>query len=167
MGDNKGFSLVEIIVVVAIMGILVGILAPKYLIYIEKANVASDMQSLDRVYYALYTAMAEDKVLKDPVSQQFIEHDMQSRVALEDIPVNSVLYKVMCETLNYTDLNSSTYMRDFRAKSTASSKIYFMYKGTCVNPIAMWISHTDISGEKNTSEDPASYTNIVRCIAIK
>ena len=31
--DNKGFSLVELIIVVAIMAILVGLLAPQYIKY--------------------------------------------------------------------------------------------------------------------------------------
>ena len=167
MGENKGFSLVELVIVVAIMGILVGILAPRFLIYVEKANVSADMQTLDRYYYALYLAMADKKVLEDPVSQQFIENDMLSKVSFEDIPVNSELYKNICGTLDYTNLNAATYMRDFKARKTASSKIYFMYKGTCVNPIAMWISHTDISGKKDTSEDPSSYSDIIKCIAIK
>ena len=34
--NNKGFSLVELIVVVAIMAVLVGVLAPAYLKYVEK-----------------------------------------------------------------------------------------------------------------------------------
>lgn len=36
--NNKGFSLVELIVVVAIMAVLVGVLAPAYLQYVEKAR---------------------------------------------------------------------------------------------------------------------------------
>jgi len=36
--NNKGFSLVELIVVVAIMAVLVGVLAPSYLKYVEKAR---------------------------------------------------------------------------------------------------------------------------------
>ena len=34
--DNKGFSLVELIIVIAIMVILVAVLAPQYLKYVEK-----------------------------------------------------------------------------------------------------------------------------------
>ncbi|MCM1143504.1 MAG: prepilin-type N-terminal cleavage/methylation domain-containing protein, partial [Lachnoclostridium sp.] len=34
--NNKGFSLVELIIVIAIMVILVAVLAPQYLRYVEK-----------------------------------------------------------------------------------------------------------------------------------
>lgn len=43
--DNKGFSLVELIIVIAIMVILVAVLAPQYLRYVEKSRVSSDTQT--------------------------------------------------------------------------------------------------------------------------
>ena len=39
---NKGFSLVELIIVIAIMAVLVAILAPQYIKYVEKSRVAVD-----------------------------------------------------------------------------------------------------------------------------
>ena len=35
--NNKGFSLVELIVVIAIMAVLVGVLAPQLMKYVEKS----------------------------------------------------------------------------------------------------------------------------------
>ena len=49
MKSNKGFSLVELIIVVAIMAILVGLLAPQLLRYIEKTNVSHDIQFADSI----------------------------------------------------------------------------------------------------------------------
>lgn len=39
---NKGFSLVELIIVVAIMAVLIGVLAPQYLRYVEKTRLQRD-----------------------------------------------------------------------------------------------------------------------------
>ncbi|MBO6205612.1 MAG: prepilin-type N-terminal cleavage/methylation domain-containing protein, partial [Lachnospiraceae bacterium] len=39
MKNNKGFSLVELIIVIAIMAILVGVMAPQLIKYIEKSKV--------------------------------------------------------------------------------------------------------------------------------
>ena len=41
--NRKGFSLVELIVVIVILGILVAIAVPSLVGYIKKANVAADM----------------------------------------------------------------------------------------------------------------------------
>lgn len=44
--DNKGFSLVELIIVIAIMAILVGIVGTQVIPYIEKSRKAKDTQVL-------------------------------------------------------------------------------------------------------------------------
>lgn len=59
--DNKGFSLVELIIVVAILAILVGLLAPQYLKYVEKSRKSADASNLDEMVRAIqiYAADAE------------------------------------------------------------------------------------------------------------
>ena len=47
---NGGFSLVELIIVIAIMAVLVGILTPQYLSYMHKAKVAADWANLKNYY---------------------------------------------------------------------------------------------------------------------
>ena len=47
---NGGFSLVELIIVIAIMAVLAGVLAPQYLSYIHKAKVAADQANLKNYF---------------------------------------------------------------------------------------------------------------------
>lgn len=59
MNKNKGFSLVELIVVVAIMAVLVGILAPAYLSYVEKTRRGTDENTAEEVRHSIEIAAAD------------------------------------------------------------------------------------------------------------
>lgn len=59
---NKGFSLVELIVVIAIMAALMAILAPKYIQYVEKTRQQADKTAVSEVIHAAELAMADEDV---------------------------------------------------------------------------------------------------------
>ena len=60
--NNKGFSLVELIVVIAIMAVLIGVLAPQFLRYVEKSRLQKDNQAISEIAQAAKTAMANETI---------------------------------------------------------------------------------------------------------
>lgn len=66
--DNKGFSLVELIIVIAIMAILVGIVGTQVIPYINKSKEAKDEQVLNSYSTAAvsaYSMLADKLKLED------------------------------------------------------------------------------------------------------
>ena len=63
--ENKGFSLVELIIVIAIMAILVAIIGSQVIPYMEKSRVSKDMSTLDTVYTSLQTVIADEAITTD------------------------------------------------------------------------------------------------------
>ena len=69
--DNKkkGFSLVELIIVIAIMAILVGVVASQVIPYMEKSRQAKDQQQLSNISTALVSAISQSPIeVKDTTS---------------------------------------------------------------------------------------------------
>lgn len=65
---NKGFSLVELIVVIAIMAILIAVLAPTLISKIEESRESTDIKALDEIRQAVVTALADEDVYKELVN---------------------------------------------------------------------------------------------------
>lgn len=59
---NKGFSLVELIIVIAIMAVLIGVLAPQYLKYVESSRLQKDNQAISEIANAVKIAMADETI---------------------------------------------------------------------------------------------------------
>lgn len=57
--NNKGFSLVELIIVIAIMAVLMGVLAPQYLKYVKSSKISTDITNAESIATAINVAVAD------------------------------------------------------------------------------------------------------------
>ena len=104
--NNKGFSLVELIIVVAIMAILIGVLAPQYLKYVEKSRVSADKDLVDSIYNACTTAASDADINDAPVSQSGITIDTSTSWGTE-----------VLDTLGQSNGNITNVTAKFKSKT--------------------------------------------------
>lgn len=57
---NKGFSMVELIIVIAIMAILAGALAPALIKYINKSRISTDISNGQQIASGIQTALSNE-----------------------------------------------------------------------------------------------------------
>lgn len=60
--NNKGFSLVELIIVIAIMAVLIGVLAPQFAKYIEQSRRSKDAQAASSLQTAYLADIADGTI---------------------------------------------------------------------------------------------------------
>jgi len=99
-GDHEGFSLVELIIVIAIMAILIGVVALAVLPYLEKSRESKDLSTMDTVCSALVSGVANSQT------------GGSGSFTLTDTPTDADVLKVQSETKavlgnGNTDLKSS------------------------------------------------------------
>ena len=116
MKNNSGFSLVELIVVIAIMAILAGVAVPTYSKYIAKANDAKVMAELDAVKTAAYgTAVSMGGELTAIVVKpdRSIDITVTGTTATNE---NTIFYDFYDGTMKYMDGNEEKTKNAFAAE---------------------------------------------------
>ncbi len=63
--NNKGFSMVELIIVIAIMAILAAALAPALIKYINKSRLSTDISTGTSIASAIQTALSNESAYDD------------------------------------------------------------------------------------------------------
>lgn len=96
--NNKGFSLVELIVVIAIMAVLVGVLAPTLIGNIEKSRESKDLQNLDSIRQAAVTALANEAAYNKVVKSGGTS--IAATAAGSALSVDSTTYGAFAEEFN-------------------------------------------------------------------
>jgi len=155
MKNNKGFSLVELIIVIAIMAILVGTLAPQLVKYIEKTNVSSDIQLCDTIHTAITMAMTNPDVLTSgdqyAMNQINSVQDSTHSTRLGGGFANSAFTKAVNETVGFNVFSSGDAELQEHLKSTPAKTDGALYvQGTGGGGFVLWICNSDVTGKKVT-----------------
>jgi type IV pilus assembly protein PilA len=66
--NNNGFSLVELIIVIAIMAVLVGVLAPQFIKYVEQSRRSRDIQTAQEIREAVLAEIADGTIKGNTLS---------------------------------------------------------------------------------------------------
>lgn len=88
--DNKGFSLVELIIVIAIMAVLVGVLAPQFMKYVEQSRRATDIQNAEMIRDSILADIADGTLKGSDTGATF--NDYPSPAPATATPATGTVY---------------------------------------------------------------------------
>ena len=167
MKNNKGFSLVELIIVIAIMAILVGVMAPQLIKYIEKANVSADTQICDSVRTAITTTMMDPAIVTDSTYVDISNPTTKVTVS----GIENLITSTHCTAFgtNVRDLLQVTNNCDTELLAQLKSHgtdgtTFTIYIGPKGANIIVYLPSTDASGAKSTSLQTPNQTTASSCI---
>ena len=157
--NNKGFSLVELIIVIAIMVILVAVLAPQYLKYVEKSRISTDTQTTVEFINALQVVASDPDIeltAADP-TKYYVQNG--TTAGSKDITVSADLQELLIANAIMTSDSFDGTLSTSKYQSTAYSgkliKLELVYN---------WVDDADHSKGKVWS---VKYTGVDNSGAIK
>lgn len=139
--NNKGFSLVELIIVIAIMAILVGVVGTQVIPYIEKSRKAKDIQVLSGLCTDAMTAYSSNAAYLTDATYVIT---IGANVSVTTGTTN----KTKLENA-FKDLNDYTKLDDLNLESKAGKDISSI-EITCQNSgnmITVHVNNTDTTGK--------------------
>lgn len=66
--NNKGFTLVELIIVIAIIAVLTAVAAPQYIKWVEEGRISSDKQMAETLISEVNVALADMGVANESIT---------------------------------------------------------------------------------------------------
>ena len=151
MKNNKGFSLVELIIVIAIMAILVGVMAPQLIKYIEKTNVSSDVQLCKTFKTAMETAATDAAVANESTYTAPKKGDAGNTATALPSYGGTVYLSSLEETLG---VNSAAALNKQIKSTLGKTEGKISYKWVSDSSVVVYINNTDKNGSKTAGHTP-------------
>lgn len=153
MKNSKGFSLVELIIVIAIMALLVGVMAPQLIKYIEKTNVSADIQLCDTIHSAITLAMSDPDVFMSgdryAMNQINAIQNTDNATRLGGGFADSALTEAVNEAVGFDVFSSGDAELQAHLKSSPACTDGALYvQGTGGGGFVLWICDSDVTGQK-------------------
>ena len=152
---NKGFSLVELIVVIAIMAILVGVAVPVYTSYIDKADRAKDEQLLEEINQAFAVVCAGEALYINTVTDATIAVAADGAIDLAgmtvkvgDVTITTLgtkMVEILGEDLEFNVIEKIWYNSTTR-RFEEQTGVLFTYGG-----VTFMLDEADIAALKNSA----------------
>lgn len=141
--SRKGFSLVELIIVIAIMAALVAILAPQYIKYVDNSRKTADKNTAEEIFTACKVATTESSL----TTGFYAEWDGNNltiynitAAGAKDTSVNSTAAGLIATNLG-TSQASGVIDIDAKYKGTITGSEYavaYVYSTTCIATGGWW-----------------------------
>ena len=114
--NNKGFSLVELIIVISIMAVLLGVITPALIRYLQKSRIIRDERNLDIVRESIETVLSNEDFYEDLADSSVVINE-DGTIAINNTKISSEEKTKVTKELTDVLNNNKIEMSSFRYNS--------------------------------------------------
>ena len=114
--NNKGFSLVELIIVISIMAVLLGVITPALIRYLQKSRIIRDERNLDIVRESIETVLSNEDFYEELADSSVVINE-DGTIAINNTKISSEEKTKVTKELTDVLNNNKIEMSSFRYNS--------------------------------------------------